>query len=197
MMYPRAFMTASSPDLSRPTSGDFVVGPGMFVTLHYEVRDSDGEPVGGDEERISIVFGMGSLLPVVERAIDGRREGDHCSLQIEARDAYGHRDPRKRVEFDRSEFPSDAVAGDHFEVENAEGEILVVRILEVEDDMVLVDLNHPLAGQDLKVEVQILTVRPATRDETELAVAVAMQVPEEGSPQLIAPDRLLSPHRQR
>lgn len=190
-------MTATTPDAPRPSGGDYVVGPGMFTTLHYEVRDSDGEPVGGDEERVSVVFGMGSLLPAVERAIDGRREGDRCSVKLAARDAYGHRDPSKCVAFDRSEFPTDAAPGDHFELENAEGEVLVVRILEVEDDSVLVDLNHPLAGQDLQVEIGILMVRPATRDEMELAAAVATRAEEPDAPQLIAPDRLLCPHRQR
>jgi FKBP-type peptidyl-prolyl cis-trans isomerase SlyD len=185
------------PDPSPPSNGGFTVGPGMFVTLEYRVRDSDGEAVGGDDERISVVYGMGSLLPVVERAIDGLREGESTKIQIRAQDGYGARDPSKVLEFERSEFPEDISPGDHFEVENEEGEVLVVRILEVEGEGVLVDLNHPLAGQELSVEVRLLAVRPATKDETELAVALATKTPESDFDQLIAPERLLTPRCRR
>ncbi len=175
----------------------FRVGPGMHVQLDYQVRDAEGEAVGPDLERLEVIFGMGQLLPVIEQTIDGLGVGQSKRLKLLARDAYGQRNPEAVLEIERGEFPPDVAEGDYFEVENPDEGLLVLRILDVEEEFVLVDMNHPLAGQDLDVEVSILQVRPATQQELELALQVGVrEEPEEQLP-LISPDRLLQGHRRR
>jgi FKBP-type peptidyl-prolyl cis-trans isomerase SlyD len=149
----------------------YQVGPETYVTLEFSVRDAEGESVA-QASRLSFVFGRGQLLPVLERAVDGLSAGEKKSVTIDARDAYGKRDPKAMIEVDRSEFPDDVAPGDHFEVENEHGNLLVLRVLEVLSDAVVVDMNHPLAGQDIVVDVEILDVRPAT--SAELAEAEAL-----------------------
>jgi FKBP-type peptidyl-prolyl cis-trans isomerase SlyD len=167
------------------------VGPGMQVQLDYRARDAEGEAVGPDAERLSVVYGMGQLLAPVERAIDGLGIGETRQLKLRARDAYGPRNPEAVLEVDRSEFPSDVGPGDYFEVENADQGLLVLRILEVGDDWVLVDLNHPLAGQDLDVGITIVDVRPATQDELDNALTMGVTREPGAESPLISPDRLL------
>ncbi len=112
---------------------------------------------------------LGQLLPAIERALDGLGVGAQRSLTLKARDAYGRRDPKAVLEVDRSEFPPDVAPGDRFEVENEEGAVLVLQVLDVGPETVHLDLNHPLAGQDLRVELSVVGVRPATSEELEAA----------------------------
>ncbi|HEY5961987.1 MAG TPA: hypothetical protein VIV60_35760 [Polyangiaceae bacterium] len=181
---------SAKPDAPIDADG-YRVGPGMHVQLEYRVRDADGEAVGPDVEQLAVVFGMGQLLPAIERAIDGLSAGSQKQIKLLSRDAYGPRKPDSVLEVERDEFPSDVEAGDYFEVENAERGMLVLRVLEVESDYVLVDLNHPLAGQDLDVDVNIVRVRPAERNEIDAAMEVANRQVSEPEPALISPDSLL------
>lgn len=176
---------------------NFCVGPGMFIGISYCVRDAEGELIGPDSERIECVFGMGQLLPKIEQAIDGLRVGGVRKTKLVARDAYGPRDPEAVLEVERGEFPPDVAPGDYYEVENADEGLLVLRVLEVEPEFVLVDLNHPLAGQDLDVEIRVETVRPATQEEMDLAMKVGLEAEESEGQALIAPESLLRGPKRR
>lgn len=189
-------MAKSAPSKNETASG-FRVGPGMFIELSYLVKDAEGELVGSDNERMSCVFGMGQLLPEVERSVDGLGVGDSRLLKLAARDAYGPRDPEAVLEVERSDFPDDVSVGDYFEVENEDEGILVLRVLEVEADYVLVDLNHPLAGQDLEVSVTVDVVRPATQEELDLAIKSGLEGDDAADASLIAPESLLRGPKRR
>lgn len=170
------------------SAGQGRVGPGMMVRLTYAVYDAEGDEVGAQEEPLECVTCAGQLLPVVERAIDGCQVGETVVVHLRPNEGFGPRDPEAVLRVERDEFPEDVQPGDHFEIENAEGKVLVVRVLEVEPEEVRLDLNHPLAGQDLRVELQVLGVRPATSQEQEQAFAAADPVGNDEGP-------LLSPHR--
>lgn len=178
---------------SESTSGNggFRVGPSMHVQLEYRVHDADGEVVGPDAEKLTAIVGAGQLLPAIERQIDGLSTGDTRRIKLLARDAYGPRDPDAVLEVERTEFPEDVAPGDYFEVENADRGLLVLRILEVGDDFVLVDMNHPLAGQDLEVQLTINGVRPATREELDAAFSLENSESKEPMTPLISPEALL------
>ena len=147
----------------------FQVGPGTFITIRFQVFDAEGE-AAHDAEILGCVYGMGGLIPRVERALDGRHVGDRVEIRLSEREAYGSRDPKRVVEVDRDEFPPDVSPGDRFEVENEQGGLLVLHVLDVQADVVVVDMNHPLAGQEVGVVVEIVDVRPASEEETEAAL---------------------------
>lgn len=178
-------------------SSGFRVGPSMHIQVEYRVSDAEGEAVGADSEHLTAIYGMGQLLPEVEKQLDGMEVGEAKRIKLAARDAYGSRNPDAVLEVERGEFPDDVQPGDFFEVENADRGVLVLRILEVADEAVLVDLNHPLAGQDLEVEMKILDVRPATQAELEHAMAVANEPKDLPESPLISPDALLRGPRRR
>jgi FKBP-type peptidyl-prolyl cis-trans isomerase SlyD len=186
----------TEPDEKAESHG-FRVGPSMHVQFDYRVRDAEGELVGSDPERLEAIFGAGQLLPAVELAVDGLGVGETKQLKLHARDAYGQRNPDAVLEVDRSEFPRDVAEGDFFEVENADQGLLVLRVLEVGEDYVIVDLNHPLAGQDLDVQISVLDVRPATQEELELALQVGTTDDSSAESPLISPDSLLRGCRRR
>ncbi|MFZ5892200.1 MAG: FKBP-type peptidyl-prolyl cis-trans isomerase [Myxococcota bacterium] len=172
----------------------FQVGPGMWVHLAYQAFDEDGEPVEHTRQELEYVHGFGELLPELEGALDGRGVGARRTVHLSAQKAFGPRRPDRVLEFDKGEFPPDVAPGDRFDAEGQDGHVMVLRVLEVQDDAVVVDMNHPLAGQSVRFELEVLGVRPATAEEIELAEAAAQAggpMPEPGDGELISAERLL------
>jgi FKBP-type peptidyl-prolyl cis-trans isomerase SlyD len=145
------------------------VGPDTFVTLAYTLYGEDGEVIDrtDDEEPLSYVHGYGQLVPGLERGMEGMSKGDLRSVVVPAKDAYGEYDSEAIFEVDKSEFPrpGEVAVGDEFFAESDDGEGVELTVVEVHDETCLVDANHPLAGEDLRFEVTVLDVRPATDGE--------------------------------
>lgn len=160
------------------------------MELAADVYDADGEQVLSGAERFGFVFGLGRVFPAIERAIEGRGAGQRCSVRLGVDEAFGARDESQVVRVERDEFPGDVGPGDRFEVEDAAGAVLVLRVIDVDSEEVIVDFNHPLAGQALRYEVRILTVRPASSAELARAEQMLTLPPSVETP-LVAPERLL------
>lgn len=146
----------------------YQVGPETFLTLRCSVFDAEGE-AASEPETLGVVFGLGQLLGEIETRLEGRRQGERVDVHLKASQAFGRREASRVLEVDRSDFPPDVKEGDRFEVENDQGGLLVVHVLDVRDDLVVLDTNHPLADQDVSFSIEILEVRPATADELEAA----------------------------
>lgn len=169
------------------------MGPGMHVRLAYRVFDAEQELVDESDPAapLAVIAGYGQLLPALERALDGRAAGDTCSVTLEPREAYGRRDPGALIEVDREDFPPDVAPGDRFEAEHADGGIVVLQVIDVLDDAVVIDTNHPLAGQRVRYELDVLGVRPATAEELDGAARRLAEAPDRPAEGLIPPERLL------
>ncbi len=147
----------------------FQLGPGVWTRLRYRVFDAEGELVEGSGGELGFVFGYGTLLPALESALEGLAAGAKRAVELAARDAYGERSPALEMEIAREDFPPDVAAGDRFELEREDGTEVVVRVLGVSDDGVVVDFNHPLAGQRIRFEIEVLEARAGTPEELEIA----------------------------
>ncbi|HEX2732979.1 MAG TPA: FKBP-type peptidyl-prolyl cis-trans isomerase [Polyangiaceae bacterium] len=144
----------------------FQVGPDTVVHFSYRLYDGEGELVeGSSDAAVSFLFGYGQLAPALESALGGLHRGDSKRIKLRARDAFGERDPQKVLELDRSEFPPDIAPGDEFDAEDDQGDSVTLVVLDVDAERVVVDANHPLAGQSVELEVQIEAVRPALAAE--------------------------------
>lgn len=179
-----------SPSSSGPSTGAFQIGPGMWVKLQYGARDEDGEAVEDLEPELEYVHGYGVLLSRLESALEGRRAGDQLVVTLPATEAFGPRREEAVLELSREEFPDDVAAGDRFEVESADGALLVLRVLDVQPDGIVVDANHPLAGQAVRFELDVLDVRPATSEQLRRAEA-ALEGADPAEGPLIPAARLL------
>lgn len=152
----------------------FQIGPEMWVRLRVTIFDAEGEAVQDEPSESAFVFGLGSLLPALEVAIEGLPAGARKSVTLKPQQAFGERDPKAVLEVLRDEFPEDVAPGDVFDAEEedaeeAPGGMVSLRVLEVTPETVLLDRNHPLAGQKVRFDVEVLEVRPA--EEAELAAA--------------------------
>jgi FKBP-type peptidyl-prolyl cis-trans isomerase SlyD len=168
----------------------FQLGPGMWARLGYQVFDAEGELVETGDSELCCLIGYGVLFPALEERLEGLAQGASRTVMLRPEQAFGLRNPEAQVEVDRSDFPDDVAAGDCYEAEDEDGRPVLLQVLDVSDEAVLVDSNHPLAGQILRFEVEAREVRPATDPELEEAEQRLLTQEEEAQP-LITPESLL------
>ncbi len=144
-----------------------LVQPGSFLTLHYRLAGPDGADVVNtfNDKPATLSLGTGQLAPAIEARLIGLPEGAHQSFDLPAGAAFGQHNPelvqRVKLSLLREMGDPDATysTGDvvHFPTPDGQaGYAGVVR--EVGPDWLLFDFNHPLAGQSLQFEVQLLGV---------------------------------------
>jgi FKBP-type peptidyl-prolyl cis-trans isomerase SlyD len=141
------------------------------VSLSYELFDTTGELLEKVEAPISYLHGgYDGIFPLVEEALHGKKIGDRCSVTLQPDDAFGEYD-HDLVEVEaRSSFPKEVNVGMQFEggPEDADDDdYLLFTVIEVTEDEVTVDGNHPLAGKTLTFNCTVTGVRPATAEELE------------------------------
>jgi len=137
------------------------------VTLDYTVSNTSGEVLDTTEGREPLVYlhGSGYLVPGLENALHERVVGDSFEITVPAADAYGEYEESLVQEVPGELFDGMEVAeGDTFVADTDDGH-RPVTIIEVSEEFVKVDANHPLAGMDLHFKVSVKDVRAATAEE--------------------------------
>ncbi len=141
------------------------------VAIDYTSRNQNGNVVDTSEGRQPLVYlhGYKQIVPGVETAIEGLDAGASMNLWVGPQDAYGERDPNAVLVLPRSAFPTGETveAGSMFRAFRPDGKPIIFSVIDVTGDMVVVDANHPLAGQTLQIDVQVVSVREATDEERE------------------------------
>lgn len=141
------------------------------VTIAYTLTDEEGELIDSSEEsgEIEYLHGHGNIVAGLERALSGRKIGESFEVQVEPEDGYGEYDDDLVMEVPRANMPDDVELelGMDFQIELEDGEPQVVSVVEIEDDTVTLDGNHPLAGELLNFSVTVRGIRPATAEELE------------------------------
>jgi FKBP-type peptidyl-prolyl cis-trans isomerase SlyD len=141
------------------------------VRIDYVLRNGAGEVLDTSEgaEPLTYLHGASQIVPGLERELGGMQAGEAKDVVVAPEDAYGEHDPQGIFGVPRSAFPPDAqlAVGESFIGEDDEGEAVPVRVIELRDDMVVVDANHPLAGETLHFHVEIREVRDASAEELE------------------------------
>ncbi len=146
-----------------------VVAQHKVVSIHYKVVDDDSDELIDSSENgdpMTYLHGARNLIPGLEQALEGKQAGDALEVTVEAADAYGeysedrvHQVPREALaEVERVEPGVTVVAN------TEQGPVNLV-IVEVGDEEVKLDANHPLAGRRLRFDVSVEEVRDATEEE--------------------------------
>lgn len=141
---------------------------GRVVVLAYELKDCEG--VSMEAEGASLAYlhgGYGNIFPKVEAALEGREVGHELSLTLDPEDAFGDYDADLlRVE-ERNRFPETLEVGMQFEgvPGGDEAEARIYTVTDIAGDKVVVDANHPLAGERLWFKCSVRGVRAATAEE--------------------------------
>ena len=139
------------------------------VSISYTLKDDAGKVIDSSEGRAPLVYlhGTGSIVPGLEKALEGKQSGDEVHVDLSVDDAYGRRDEKKVRKVPLRKLPAGKVAvGMRYRVQTDGGPVSAL-VTAVQGDYATIDANHPLADMNLHFDVKILEVREATADELE------------------------------
>ncbi|TNE48617.1 MAG: peptidylprolyl isomerase [Sphingomonadales bacterium] len=138
---------------------------GDTVTIGFTVKISDGQTVAATEpgKGETLVLGAGTMFPALEEQIVGMAVGETKTAQVPSDKAFGPRNPDAQFDIERAQLPQgqEPAVGMQLQTHNQQGQPMLLTIIEVTDAGVKVDANHPLAGQDLTFEIEVLDLQAA------------------------------------
>ena len=143
-----------------------VIENGSKVQLEYTLADESGKVLDSNKgaEPLTFTQGQQEIIAGLEQALDGMRAGEEKKVTLKPADAYGEVDPAAVTEVPKEQIPADALkVGTELVAQNQNGERRSVRIKEIKEGSVIIDLNHPLAGKTLVFDVKVLSVEPPAK----------------------------------
>jgi FKBP-type peptidyl-prolyl cis-trans isomerase SlyD len=144
------------------------IGKNKVVEFHYSLSNESGDPLDSSRERqpMAYLHGAGNIIPGLEKAMAGRVAGDHFEVTVAPEEAYGVRNEGnvQRIPLKRLGQLARPRPGQVLSLQTQQGPVQVT-VVKVGRFNVDVDANHPLAGQVLNFEVDVVSVRDATPEE--------------------------------
>jgi peptidylprolyl isomerase len=138
------------------------VKSGDTVKVHYHGKLTDGTTFDSSEGREPLEFevGSGAVIAGFDQGVTGMSIGDKKTIQIPVDDAYGPKQEDLLMEFPRDRFPGDMApeVGMQLNMSNGSGQNFPVVIREVREDVVVLDANHPLSGEDLVFDLELVEI---------------------------------------
>ena len=137
-----------------------MVETGKVVAVHYTGKLSDGELFDTSEGREPLKFqvGSGQIIPGFEQAIMGKNIGEKVTVNITADDAYGQIREDLIVSVPKSQMPGDVEVGQPLQAQGDNGQTINVIVKEVNEENVMIDGNHPLAGKELVFDIEVVEI---------------------------------------
>ena len=135
---------------------------GDTVAIHYTGTLADGTVFDSSQAREPLTFtlGAGQVIPGFEDAVLGMQPGEEKTVTIPADQAYGATRDDLLLEVDRAQMPPEVelAVGQQYQLGQPDGQIIVVTVRELTPDTVVLDANHPLAGEDLTFDLQLVSI---------------------------------------
>lgn len=135
---------------------------GDKVKVHYHGRLTNGETFDSSEGRQPLEFevGSGTVIKGFDDGVTGMKVGDKKTINIPAESAYGEKNPDMLIEYPRSQFPEhiELQLGTDLMMSSASGQQFQVKIADIKDDVVVLDANHPLAGEELIFDLELVEI---------------------------------------
>jgi peptidylprolyl isomerase len=132
--------------------------------VHYHGKLRSGETFDSSQGRDPLEFtvGNGDVIKGFDQGVMGMQPGDKKTVEIGVNDAYGEKQQEMLIEFPKTQFPPEMQPeeGMQLMMNNGAGQQFPVTIAEVREDTVLLDANHPLAGQDLIFDLELVEIVP-------------------------------------
>jgi FKBP-type peptidyl-prolyl cis-trans isomerase SlyD len=153
------------------TQSATTIGPGKVVSIHYVLTDDDGVELDSSrgQQPLEYLHGAGNIVVGLESGLVGHKVGDRFKVDVAPEEGYGVHDPEGVQRVARDSFPTEVELepGMQFMAEEGDGEAMTIWIQALEGDMVVIDMNHPLAGKTLHFDVEVSGMREATAEELE------------------------------
>jgi FKBP-type peptidyl-prolyl cis-trans isomerase SlyD len=152
-----------------------VVKDGSVVSLEYTLSGEDGKTIESNKgkEPLKYTHGGQQIVPGLEKGLAGMKPGEEKRVKVKPEEGYGPVDPKGFQEFPKDKIPSEALkVGAMLTAKGPQGQQIPVRVHEIKEKTVVLDLNHPMAGKTLVFDIKVLDVQPAS----------ASQPPQPGQP---------------
>lgn len=145
-----------------PKKGEakLTVLPGKEVSLEYTLRLEDKQVVDTNVGGAALTFTQGTqqIIPGLEVALEGMAIGETKQVTIAPAEGYGDVNPKAFQEVPKKSIPPSAKVGTQLHGQSPDGRVLRPRVAKINDDTVVLDFNHPLAGKTLYFEVKVLAI---------------------------------------
>ena len=136
---------------------------GDHVKVHFTGKMENGEVFASSQghEPLEFSVGDGTVLPGVDKAVNGMNLGERKTITLPPQEGFGEQMENLILTVDRSQFPEgfELREGMELQVPQPDGTVIFFKILQIMDDKVKLDANHPLAGKALTFELELLEVR--------------------------------------
>jgi FKBP-type peptidyl-prolyl cis-trans isomerase SlyD len=162
-----ALLEISTPTLlkaAQSDKGEKVVKDGSVVSLQYTLTGEDGKPIESNKgkEPLKYTQGQHQIVPGLEREIAGMKVGGEKHVKVKPEDGYGPVNPSAFQEVPKERVPPEGLkVGTILAAKGPQGQVIPVRIHQVKDKTVVVDMNHPMAGKTLVFDVKVLDIQSA------------------------------------
>lgn len=150
-----------------PVQRETVDGPvekDRVVAVSYKLKDTEGNLLDA-AEGITYLHGHGHIVPGLEQAMEGHVAGDTFEVNLTPENGYGERDESKKMEVPIDQLPPGIKVGDMLQAQAPNGAVMPLTVASLDDEQAIMDANHPLAGETLTFEVEVLAVLEATEEE--------------------------------
>lgn len=135
---------------------------GDTVKVHYTGKLNDGTVFDSSIDRgpLEFTIGDGKVIPGFETGVDGMETGEKKEIHIPSDQAYGPHRPELLIDVSKEQFPpeEEPQVGQQLQMQDNEGHIIIVSIVEINEDTIKLDANPPLAGQDLNFDLDLVEI---------------------------------------
>lgn len=138
--------------------------------MHYTLKNDQGDVLdtSADREPLAFIQGIGNIIPGLESELEGKAVGDKINATVKPEEGYGMHSPENVHKVPKANFQSEdgeeLAVGMQVQVQSNQG-IAMALVSDIQNEEVTLDMNHPLAGETLHFDVEIMDVRDATTDE--------------------------------
>lgn len=140
-----------------------LVKDGSVVSLQYTLTGEDGKVIDSNKgkEPLKYTHGLKQIVPGLEKQMNGMKLGAERRVKVKPEDAYGPVNKNAFQEFPKENIPANGLkVGAVLMAKGPQGEAIPVRVHEIKEKTVVLDLNHPLAGKTLIFDVKVLDIQP-------------------------------------
>ncbi len=155
----------ASDSIAQQQKNDKIIKDGSVVSLQYTLSDEKGKVIESNKGKQPLVYTQGKhqIIPGLEKSLAGMKVNEQKKVRVKPEDAYGPVDPKRFQEVPKEKLPPEALkVGAVLVARGPQGQEMPVRVREIKDKTVVLDLNHPLAGKTLNFDVKILDIKSNT-----------------------------------
>ncbi|MGZ8436854.1 MAG: FKBP-type peptidyl-prolyl cis-trans isomerase [Candidatus Binatia bacterium] len=158
------FAISFSVGAAEKAKNDLIVKDGMMVSMDYTLKGTDGKVIDTNKGRepLKYVHGQKMMIPGLEKELTGMKVGGEKNVTVKPEDAYGPINKNAFQEVPKEKLPANGLkVGAVLAAKSPEGQVVSMRVHEIKDSSVVMDMNHPMAGKTLVFNVKIVDIQPA------------------------------------